>query len=46
MKIVIELNEDDAQEILAWLSEYPELIQRFSESFRVRYSNPAKADKD
>ena len=46
MKVVIELDEMDLQELLSWLSDYPELLERFSESYRFRYSSPAKEDKD
>ena len=46
MKVTIELNECDIEELLEVLSNYPELLTKLSEQFRVRYSNPSTKDKD
>lgn len=45
MKVTIELNECDIEELLEVLSNYPELLTKLSEQYRVRYSNPATKDK-
>lgn len=46
MKVTIELNECDIEELLEILSDYPDLIIKLSEQYRVRYSNPATKDTD
>lgn len=46
MKVTIELNECDIEELLEILSDYPDLITKLSEQYRVRYSNPATKDTD
>lgn len=46
MKITIQLDEQDIEEILILLEEYPELLQKLSESYRFRYSSPSKVDTD
>ena len=46
MKVTIELNENDIEELLKVLSDYPDLMTTLSEQYRVRYSNLATEDKD
>lgn len=46
MKVTIELNECDIEELLEILSDYPDLITKLSEQYRIRYSNPATKDTD
>lgn len=46
MKVTIELNENDIEELLKVLSDYPDLMIKLSEQYRVRYSNLATEDKD
>jgi hypothetical protein len=46
VKVTIELNECDIEELLEILSDYPDLITKLSEQYRVRYSNPATKDTD
>jgi hypothetical protein len=46
VKVTIELNECDIEELLEVLSNYPDLITKLSEQYRVRYSNPATKDTD
>lgn len=46
MKVTIELNECDIEELLEILSDYPDLIIKLNEQYRVRHSNPATKDTD
>jgi hypothetical protein len=46
VKVTIELNECDIEELLEVLSNYPDLIIKLNEQYRVRYSNPATKDTD
>lgn len=46
MKVTIELNENDIEELLKVLSDYPDLMTTFSEQYRDRYSNQATEDTD
>lgn len=46
MKVTIELDENDIEELLKVLSDYPDLMIKLSEQYRVRYSNLAREDTD
>lgn len=46
MKITIQLDEQDIEELLILLEEYPEFLQKISESYRLRYSRSSKVDTD
>jgi len=46
MKITIELNESDLEELLEILKDHPELIDLLSEQRRYRYSSLTKEGTD
>ncbi len=46
MKVTIQLDDCDLETLFEWLAEYPELLEKFNEQYRLRYASPTKDEKD